>query len=205
MLFSRPSEFGTAKILAHVTSIEICATFVLIHFFLDGVDALGASEFQAQWRRSGGWYARRSGSGGSGGGRSCRFASSGVGLIGVVPVCIFQASTGHVALLVASEATSLLPILDMFFIGELLERNGGSVDFHWYNIVVVVGARIGVGPLIVLKVPGVMWLLITTEVIQSLVLNFSSTLDFFPSHFLPSVHIDGPILAAQNFTMDDVS
>ena len=94
--------------------------FVLVHFFFDGADKLGASKFQARWEWSGGGYIGRSGGGGSGGrggGCSCRFMSGGVGLIRVVSIRVFWAATGHVALLATSETASLLPVLDAFLVG----------------------------------------------------------------------------------------
>ena len=125
-------------------------------------------------------------------------------LVVVVSICVFWAATGHVALLMASETSSLLSVLDALFISQLLKRDSGPIDFHRYYVVVSVGVSIGVGTLIVLEVPRVTWLLIAVEVIESLVFNFSSMLDFFSSHFLPSVHIDRPVLLVQNFTMDNI-
>ena len=125
-------------------------------------------------------------------------------LVVVVSICVFWAATGHVALLMASETSSLLSVLDALFISQLLKRDSGPIDFHRYYVVVSVGVSIGVGTLIVLEVPRVTWLLIAVEVIESLVFNFSSMLDFFSSCFLPSVHIDRPVLLVQNFTMDNI-
>ena len=126
-------------------------------------------------------------------------------MIRVVPIRVLRATAGHVALLSASETTPLLPILDAFFIGELLERNGSSVDFHGYYVIVGVGASVGIVSLVGLEVAGVTCLLVMTEIVESLVFDLSSSLDFFSGRLLPSVHVDGPIFAVQNFTMDDVS
>ena len=206
MPFSQPSEFGIAKILAHVAGVEVCATFILIHLFLDGADMLGMSKLWSGWRSgSGGGNGGCGGSCSGGGVRGCSFTGTSVGWIDVVSIRIFRAMTGHVALLMASETLSLLPVLDAFFVGQFLKRDGGPVNFHRHYTIVGVGVSVGIGTLIVLEVPRVTWLLIMAEVVETLVFNLLSSFDFFPSRLLPSIHINRPVFMVQNFTMDNIS